>query len=214
MAIPNPGHHGPAGSVRVLGDLWAGNRDGLSAQGLWLRRAVLVALGIAALVIAAKMRVPFWPVPLTMQTFAVLSIGAAFGPMLAGMVLLGYLALGAMGLDVFTSSSAEDFGLSYMMGGTGGYLVGFLAAALLLGALARQGWDRHPSRMLLAMLAGEVVIFLPGVLWLGHLYAEAQGWAWVIEVGLTNFLPAEVLKMALAMLLFPILWRIVGRARA
>lgn len=213
MASPTtPLTTGAAHGTRVLIDIFTGSET-LSAQGLWLRRAVLVALGIAALVLAAKIRVPFWPVPLTMQTFAVLSIGAAFGPMLAGATLLGYLALGAIGLDVFTSSSATSYGLAYMLGGTGGYLLGFLMAAMLLGLLARQGWDRHPARMLAAMLAGQVLIFAPGVLWLGHLYAEAKGWAWVMEVGLVNFLPAEVLKIALAMLLFPLLWRMVGRAR-
>ncbi|MEM6356296.1 MAG: biotin transporter BioY, partial [Pseudomonadota bacterium] len=99
-------------------------------------------------------------------------------------------------------------------GGTGGYLLGFLLAALTLGALARRGWDRNPMQMGIAMGLGQVLIFLPGVLWLGHLFADAKGWAWVIEVGLTNFLAAEVLKVALAMLLFPVLWRMVGNARS
>ncbi|MEO1318100.1 MAG: biotin transporter BioY [Pseudomonadota bacterium] len=182
--------------------------------GIWLRRALLVALGIGALVLAAKIRVPFWPVPMTMQTFAVLAIGAAYGVRLGGVTLLGYLAIGALGFDVFTSSSAENNGLVYMMGGTGGYLLGFLLAALTLGALARRGWDRNPMQMGIAMGLGQVLIFLPGVLWLGHLFAEAKGWAWVVEVGLTNFLVAEVLKVALAMLLFPVLWRMVGNARS
>ncbi|MEL6264502.1 MAG: biotin transporter BioY [Pseudomonadota bacterium] len=198
-----------ATGARVLAEAWTlGGR-----QGLWLRRAVLIALGIALLVLAAKVRVPFWPVPMTMQTFAVLSIGAAFGPRLGGATLLGYLALGAIGLDVFTSSSATAYGLAYMMGGTGGYLLGFLMAAVLLGCLAERGWDRRPMRMMAAMVAGLVLVYLPGVLWLGHLYADARGWAWVLEVGLTTFLSAEVLKVALAMVLFPALWRFVGPAR-
>lgn len=187
---------------------------GDSETGIWLRRALLVALGIGALVLAAKIRVPFWPVPMTMQTFAVLAIGAAYGARLGGVTLLGYLAIGALGFDVFTSSSAENNGLAYMMGGTGGYLLGFLLAALTLGALARRGWDRNPMQMGIAMGLGQVLIFLPGVLWLGHLFADAKGWAWVVEVGLTNFLVAEVLKVALAMMLFPVLWRMVGNARS
>jgi biotin transport system substrate-specific component len=182
-------------------------------RGLWLKRALLLGLGVAALVIAAKIRVPFWPVPMTMQTFAVLSIGAAYGWRLGGATVLAYLAVGALGFDVFTSSSAEIHGLAYMMGGTGGYLAGFVLAAIALGALARAGWDRSPLRMGAAMLAGQVLVFLPGVLWLGHLYAGAQGWGWVLEVGLVNFLPAEALKMALAALLFPALWRMTGNAR-
>ncbi|MEO1775068.1 MAG: biotin transporter BioY [Pseudomonadota bacterium] len=201
MATPQP--------TRVLADLWLSE----TGEGLWLRRALLFALGIAALVIAAKIKVPFWPVPMTMQTFVVLSIGAAYGMRLGGVTLLGYLAIGALGFDVFTSSSAENYGLAYMMGGTGGYLAGFFAATLLLGAMARRGWDRHPARMAIAMLAGQALIFVPGVLWLGHLYADAQGWAWVLEVGFTTFVPAEVLKMGLAILLFPALWRLAGPAR-
>ncbi|MEM9762624.1 MAG: biotin transporter BioY, partial [Pseudomonadota bacterium] len=127
--------------------------------GLWARRALFVALGIAVLVLAAKIRVPFWPVPMTMQTFVVLSIGAAYGARLGGVTLLGYLAIGALGFDVFTSSSAENYGLAYMMGGTGGYLVGFMLAALALGTLARRGWDRHPMQMGVAMAIGQVLIF-------------------------------------------------------
>jgi biotin transport system substrate-specific component len=180
---------------------------------LWAKRAALVVLGIAALAIAAKIRVPFWPVPMTMQTFVVLSIGAAYGMRLGGVTLLGYLAVGALGFDVFTSSSATNNGLAYMMGGTGGYLLGFLLATLALGALARRGWDRSVPRMAGAMLIGEVLVFLPGVLWLGHLFAAEQGWAWVLEAGLVSFLPAEALKLALAALVFPAAWRAVGRAR-
>jgi biotin transport system substrate-specific component len=121
--------------------------------------------------------------------------------------------VGALGFDVFTSSSATNNGLAYMMGGTGGYLLGFLLATLALGALARRGWDRSVPRMAGAMLIGEVLVFLPGVLWLGHLFAAEQGWAWVLEAGLVSFLPAEALKLALAALVFPAAWRAVGRAR-
>ncbi|MEM6422617.1 MAG: biotin transporter BioY, partial [Pseudomonadota bacterium] len=150
MASPAPN--------RVLADLWLSD----SRESLWLRRAVLLVVGVGALAIAAKIKVPFWPVPMTMQTFVVLSIGAAYGVRLGGATLLAYLAIGAAGFDVFTSSSAESYGLAYMMGGTGGYLAGFLMATVLLGALARQGWDRHPARMALAMLAGQALIFVPG----------------------------------------------------
>lgn len=177
------------------------------------KRAALVVLGIAALAVAAKIKVPFWPVPITMQTFVVLSIGAAYGVRLGGLTLIGYLAIGALGYDVFTGSSAESHGLAYMMGSTGGYLLGFLLATLALGALARQGWDRSPVRMAGAMLIGLALVFVPGVLWLGHLFAEAKGWAWVLEVGFVNFLPAEALKLALAAVLFPLAWRAVGSAR-
>ena len=83
----------------------------------------MVVLGIAVLAIAAKIKIPMWPVPITMGTFAVLTIGAAYGPMLNLTTILGYMIVGALGFDVFAGSSAEKFGLEYMMGGTGGYLV-------------------------------------------------------------------------------------------
>lgn len=181
---------------------------------VWLKRAALVGLGVAALVIAAKVKIPFWPVPVTLQTLAVLSIGAAYGMRLGFVTLAGYLVLGALGLDVFTNSSASANGIAYMLGGTGGYILGFALATLALGALARAGWDRSPVRMALAMAIGLALVYLPGVLWLGQLYAEGKGWDWVIQVGMTNFLPFEAVKLVLAAVAFPALWRLVGDARA
>lgn len=181
---------------------------------LWLKRAVLVLLGIAALGIAAKIRVPFWPVPLTMQTFVVLTVGAAYGMRLGVVTMLGYLLVGALGFDVFTSSSAESHGLAYMMGGTGGYLAGFVLAAAILGWLARQGWDRSIVKMAVALLIGNAIIYVPGILWLGHLYAETKGWATVLDWGLWPFLAGDALKLALAALLLPVAWSAVGKARA
>ena len=90
---------------------------------LRIKQVAMVVLGIAVLAIAAKIKIPMWPVPITMGTFAVLTIGAAYGPMLGLTTILGYMIVGALGFDVFAGSSAEKFGLEYMMGGTGGYLV-------------------------------------------------------------------------------------------
>ena len=177
---------------------------------LWVKRIALVALGVAALAIAAKIRVPMWPVPITMQTFVVLSIGAAYGMRLGGITVLAYLLVGAAGFDVFTSSSATENGLSYMLGGTGGYLVGFLLAAVFVGWCARRGWDRSLWRVGAAMLAGNALIFLPGLLWLGVLFGWDQP---ILDWGLWPFVPGLVLKTALAALLFPALWRAVGEAR-
>ena len=186
----------------------------VDGAGLAARRVALVALGIAALVIAAKIRVPLWPVPVTMQTFAVLTIGAAYGARLGALTVIGYLALGALGFDVFTSSSAGTSGIAYMLGGTGGYLLGFVLAAALLGALARRGWDRSAAGMAGAFLLGEVAIYVPGLLWLGHLYAAEHGWAWVLGAGLWPFLVGDALKLALAALVLPLAWKAVGEARS
>lgn len=180
---------------------------------LMLKRVALVVLGIAALAIAAKIRVPFWPVPITMQTFVVLTVGAAYGMRLGVVTLLGYLLVGALGFDIFASSSSENSGLAYMMGGTGGYLVGFVLAAGVLGWLARKGWDRGVAKTAGAMLIGNAIIYVPGLLWLGHLYAGSKGWATVLDWGLWPFLAGDALKLALAALILPLAWKAVGEAR-
>lgn len=177
---------------------------------LRVKQLVLVAAGIAALVLAAKIKIPMLPVPMTMGTFAVLSIGAAYGTRLGLATILGYMLIGALGFDVFAGSSAEVSGLSYMMGSTGGYLMGYVLAVVALGALARKGWDRARGKMALALVLGNALIYVPGLIWLTVLYGlEAPILSW----GLTPFLLGDVVKLALAALLLPALWSLVGRAR-
>ena len=155
---------------------------------------------------------PVWPspVPVTMGTFGVLAIGAAYGPRLGLVTIMAYLLVGMLGWDVFAGSSPEANGLTYMMGGTGGYLVGYALSVLALGFAARRGLDRSVGGMAAAMLAGTALIYVPGVLWLGVLYGfDAPILAW----GLTPFLVGDALKLALAALVVPGLWKLVGRAR-
>ena len=176
------------------------------------QQIVLVVSGILALAIAAKISVPVWPspVPVTMGTFAVLSIAAAYGTRLGLVTMLGYLLIGALGWDVFAGTSAEISGWTYMTGSTGGYLIGYLLATALLGALAARGWDRSVVWMSLAMLCGNILIYAPGLLWLGHLY----GWDKpILEWGLTPFLMGDALKLLLAAVLFPAVWKAVTAAR-
>lgn len=178
---------------------------------LRLKQATLVVLGIAVLAIAAKIKVPMWPVPITMGTLAVLSIGAAYGARLGLVTILGYMLVGALGFDVFASSSADAAGLTYMMGGTGGYLVGYVLATVALGALAQRGWDRSFAWMALALLIGNALIYLPGLAWLGQLY----GWDKpILAWGLTPFLLGDAIKLALAAMALPALWKLVGKARS
>ena len=177
---------------------------------LRVKQVLMVALGIVALAIFAKIKVPMWPVPITMGTFAVLTIGAAYGPRLGLTTILGYMIVGALGFDVFASSSAEAAGLTYMMGGTGGYLVGYVLATLILGWAARAGWDRSVLMMGVAMLLGNVAIYVPGVAWLGVLYGFDQP---IVQWGLTPFLIGDALKLGLAALLVPAVWKMVGDAR-
>lgn len=190
---------------------------------VWIKRVALVIFGVAVLAVAAKIRVPMWPspVPITLGTFAVLSIGAAYGPRLGLATILAYMAVGALGADVFAGSSAAKSGLAYMMGGTGGYLVGYVLATLFLGWAARKGWDRSVPMMAVAMLAGSLLIYAPGLYWLNHLvvgglfdpatYASPlqQTLAW----GLTPFLIGDALKLLAAALVFPLVWKLVGSAR-
>ena len=191
---------------KVLSELF-GATDGTMRLA---KQAALVVLGIAILAVAAKIKVPMWPVPITMGTFAVLSIGAAYGARLGLVTIFGYMLIGALGFDVFAGSTAEKFGLEYMMGGTGGYLVGYVLATVLLGALARKGWDRSAPKMAVAMLLGNALIYIPGLIWLGMLY----GWDKpILAWGLTPFLVGDVVKLVLAAALFPAIWKFVGRAR-
>lgn len=184
------------------------------------RQAMFVALGIAGLTLAAKIQVPVWPspVPVTMGTFAVLAIGAAYGPRLGLVTILGYMLLGALGASVFAGDSA---GLGYMTGATGGYLLGYVLATLLLGALARRGWDRHVGLMAVALVLGNLAIYLPGVAWIHQVIAAgaydpaAYGSVWeqTLAWGLTPYLIGDAMKLALAALLLPGLWKLVGSAR-
>ncbi|MEM0936128.1 MAG: biotin transporter BioY [Pseudomonadota bacterium] len=194
-----------------------------AGAGLWIKQAMLVVLGIAAITIAAqvKVAVPPSPVAINLGTLAVLGIGAAYGPRLGLTTILGYMALGALGFDVFQSSTAELNGLSYMMGTTGGYLLGYVLAVGAMGALARRGWDKSVLWMALAMLIGNVILYVPGLAWLGLLVADglfrpdayASVWEQTLAWGLTPFLIGDAMKLAVAAMLLPGLWRLVGGAR-
>ena len=191
---------------KVLSDV-LGADEGAALR---IKQVVLVLVGVLVLAVAAKIKVPMWPVPITMGTFAVLTIGAAYGARLGLVTILAYMLVGAIGFDVFAGSSAEAAGLTYMMGDTGGYLVGYVLATLTLGPLAQRGWDRSVVWMALAMLIGTVLIYVPGLAWLGQLY----GWDKpILAWGLTPFLIGDVLKLALAALVLPAVWALVGRAR-
>ena len=177
-----------------------------------VKQAVLVVLGVLALTIAANIKVPVpgSPVLMNMGTFAVLTIGAAYGARLGLTTILAYMIIGALGFDVFQSSTADLNGIEYMMGGTGGYLLGYVLATLVLGALAARAWDRSVLWMALAMLIGNALIYVPGLLWLGTLY----GWDKpILEWGLTPFLLGDGLKLLLAAVLLPLVWKMVGDAR-
>ena len=171
-----------------------------------LRFALLATVGSIVIAISSKIQIPLSPVPVTMQTFAVLTLGIAYGWRLGAVTLLLYLGEGALGLPVF----AKGTGLAYMLGGTGGYLVGFVFAAAVCGLLAERGWDRSPLTTALAMLIGNVLIYIPGLLWLGVLF----GWDKpILEMGLIPFIWVDLAKLALATAILPLLWKFVGQRK-
>jgi len=171
----------------------------------WLRAVGLAVLGTAFIALCAQIRVPLWPVPITGQTFGVLALGMVYGARLGGGTLLLYLLVGSLGLPVFSDLSS---GWGVMMGPTGGYIVGFVLAAVLVGRLAERGWDRSLWLTGVAMLLGNVLIYVPGLLWLG----TVVGWDKpVLAWGLTPFLLGDALKLALAAAALPFAWKLVGR---
>ena len=166
-----------------------------------LRGAVLMALGTALLALSAKIQVPFYLVPMTMQTLVVLVIGAAYGWRLGGATVALYLLEGALGLPVFAGPGA---GPAYMAGPTGGFLVGFLVAAMATGFIAERGWHRSIPRVLAMMAVGHAVIFAFGVAWLATALNIDFARAW--GLGVAPFYAATVLKTLLAAALIQAAW--------
>jgi biotin transport system substrate-specific component len=174
-----------------------------------LAQAALVLAGIMLLTLSAKLQIPLWPVPMTMQTYVVLVIGFAFGPTLGLLTVAGYVAVGALGLPVFAGTPGKGIGLPYMLGPTGGYLLGFVAAAGLLGKLAERGWDRGWLKSLAAMTIGHALILACGVAWLGVL----TGFERALALGLYPFVFATIFKTVLAAITLPLAWRLAKRFR-
>ena len=172
-----------------------------------VRFALLAAVGSIVIAISSKIQIPFYPVPMTMQTFVILALSMAFGWRLATATLLLYLAEGALGLPVFAGTPAKGLGLQYMLGSTGGYLIGFVFAAALCGWMAERGWDRNPLTTALTMLTGNCLIYIPGLLWLGVLFGFDKP---ILEWGLIPFILGDITKLVLAAAVLPLFWKLVG----
>ncbi|WP_245602411.1 biotin transporter BioY [Fodinicurvata fenggangensis] len=169
----------------------------------WPRTVVLMLAGTLVLAISAKVQVPFWPVPITMQSLAVLVIGMSFGFRLGVATLALYLVEGAVGLPVFASGA----GLAYLAGPTSGYLFGFVAAAAAAGWLAERGWDRNIWLSMVAMTLGTLILMGCGVAWLATLIGFEQA----LASGFTPFIAGGVLKIVLGALMLPSVWKLVER---
>lgn len=176
-----------------------------------LRWAILAALGSALLWASAKAQVPMWPVPMTMQSFVILVIGMAYGARLAAATVLFYLLQGAIGLPVFAGTPERGIGLPYMLGPTGGFLVGFLLVAFVMGWLAERGWDRTLLGLTGAMAIGTALLFVPGVAWLAALI----GWERAYAAGVSPFIVGSLVKLALEIAVMLTAWRALdARPRA
>lgn len=171
-------------------------------------KEVLTVIGgslVVALAAQVALPLPFSPVPVTCQTFAVLFLGAALGARRSALALVLYLTEGAAGLPVFAPWSAVGLGVVRLLGPTAGYLIAFPLAAFMLGWFAERGWSRSAWRLGIAMLVAEVIIFGGGVSWLRTSLDVSLGSA--LRLGLYPFLPGEVLKCLLAALALPVTWR-------
>ena len=158
---------------------------------------LLILFGTLLLTISAKVQVPFWPVPMTMQTFVVFLIGSTYGVRLSFLTLVAYLIEGAMGLPVFAAGG----GILYLTGPTAGYLYGMTIAVVVISSFANQGYSISYLKSFISIIIGSAIIFALGVLYLGSII----GYNKAIQAGLLPFIPSELFKIALAVLLIPTL---------
>ena len=176
--------------------------DALKSVALVVAFSLFVALAAQVVV-----PLPFTPVPLTGQTFAVLLTGALLGPRLGALAMLAYLAEGAAGLPFFRGGAG---GVGHFAGATAGYLVAFPAAAYVTGYLAERGWDRRFVTAAAAMALGSLVILACGWAWLALMF---KGGAEAFRLGVAPFLPGDVLKVALAAAALPSGWALLRRVK-
>ncbi len=166
-----------------------------------IRQFLFALTGSLLLTLSAKLSIPLYPVPITMQTLVVLLIGFVFGPRLAGLTVCLYLLEGIIGLPVFQGSGS---GIIYMTGPTGGYLAGFLVATVVCGKLAQLGWDRRVVTTFAGMLIGNLIIYGCGLTWLSTYTGFGSK---LLQLGLIPFLLGDLLKIAIAVVLLPWAWK-------
>jgi biotin transport system substrate-specific component len=184
-----------------------------------MRNIVLAVAGSMFVAAAAQVTVPMWPVPMTLQTLAVLLVGGAYGARLGAATLGLYALEGAIGLPFFAGgkSGVADAKLDYFLpAGSMGYVVGFILAAWLVGKLIEAGWGSSFLKSVLATLAGAVVLYVPGLIWLGIWAAKTQGLdasaaaQAALGWGLYPFIPGDIVKAVIAGLV-PVAAMGVGR---
>jgi biotin transport system substrate-specific component len=171
-----------------------------------VRHIVLILAGTLFIILTTQVHIAIEPVPITGQTFGVLVAGCALGFRRGATAVALYALIGAIGLPVFAENHA---GVDWVLGRSGGYIVGFIIAGALVGRLAELGWDRHIGGSFGAMILGEIVIFAIGLPWL--MVVGGFSWEDTIKYGLTPFLAWDALKLTVAALIFPAAWWLIGR---
>ena len=174
--------------------------------------AVLFVTALTAAAAQVSIPLPFTPVPFTLQPMIVLLGGAALGARLGMVSQALYLLAGLAGLPVFAASTVLPPGIGRLLGPTGGYLLSYPIAAFVAGWLAERTFDRRYITSLVAMSCGLAIIFTCGVLWLAA-FAQpvAVGLPAALRTGLYPFLPADIIKVALASAILPTAWKLIGR---
>ncbi len=168
-----------------------------------LLNIILALFGTLLLAISSKVQVPFWPVPMTMQTFVIFLIGMTYGVRLSFATVTLYLFEGAVGLPVFASGG----GIAYLTGPTAGYLYGMLFASVVISHLANLGFSRTYFKALVSLVSGSIIIFLFGIIYLGSII----GYQKAIAAGLLPFIPSELFKIALEVALIPNIHKIIKK---
>lgn len=165
---------------------------------------LLIVAGSLLVALSAQIELPMWPVPVTLQTLAVLLVGGVLGSRLGALSMVLYLFEGTLGLPVFAGGAGS---LAYFAGPTAGYLFGFVAAAYIVGWFCERGWDRHVATAVIVMLLGTATILLLGLPWL----AQFTGWHQVFNLGLFPFIPGDVLKAIVAAMTLPVGWKLLAK---
>lgn len=198
-------------NLTLAGHLWPASTMN------WTRTILLALLGSAIVAIAAQVSVPMLPVPMTLQTLAVLAVGGAYGARLGAITLALYALEGAVGLPVFANFQAGLFLPTGEILATGGYIIGFILAAGLVGYLVEKGWGANILKLCAAMLIGAAVVYVPGLIWLVGWLCVMKGMditsatAVAFTSGMLPFILGDIIKAVLAALAFPAAFSLLRR---
>lgn len=198
-------------NLTLAGHLWPASTMN------WTRTILLAVLGSVLVAISAQVSVPMLPVPMTLQTLAVLAVGGAYGARLGAITLALYALEGVVGLPVFANFQAGLFLPTGEIIATGGYIIGFILAAGLVGYLVEKGWGANVFKLCAAMLIGAAVVYVPGLIWLVGWLGVMKGMdaASAITVAFTSgmlpFILGDIIKAVLAALAFPAAFSLLRR---